>query len=30
MQTLGKLEKGMETQVTIIRDGKEMVLPIKL
>ncbi|MDZ4668590.1 MAG: M28 family peptidase [bacterium] len=30
METLGKLEKGLETKVVILREGKELVLPIKL
>jgi S1-C subfamily serine protease len=30
MQTLGKLEKGLETSVVIMRAGKELILPIKL
>jgi C-terminal processing protease CtpA/Prc len=30
MQTLGKLEKGLQTTVVILRDGKEMQLDIKL
>lgn len=30
MQTLGKLEKGTKTKVTILRDGKEMILDITL
>ncbi|MFY8189414.1 MAG: PDZ domain-containing protein, partial [Bacteroidia bacterium] len=30
MATLGKLEKGLQTKVIILRDGKEMVLDVKL
>ncbi len=30
MKTLGKLEKGLKTKVTILRDGKEMVFDITL
>ncbi len=30
MATLGKLEKGLQTKVTLLREGKEMVLEIKL
>ncbi len=30
MQTLGKLEKGLATQVKVLREGKEIVLDIKL
>jgi hypothetical protein len=30
MATLGKLEKGLQTKVIILRDGKEMALDVKL
>ena len=30
MEALGKLSAGDKTQVTIIRDGKEMVLPVEM
>jgi S1-C subfamily serine protease len=29
MQTLGKLEKGLKTQLKILRDGKEQILEVQ-
>ncbi len=30
METLGKLSPGQKTEITVIRDGKEVILPIEL